>query len=61
MMVAAVVGVREAPLRVDGPAEFAAPDDQGLVEQPACFQVADQAPAGLVDVAALAGEPARRR
>ena len=43
VMVAAVVGVREAALRVNGPAEFAAPDDQGFVEEPACFQVADQA------------------
>ena len=58
MMVAAVVVVGEAALRVDGPAELAAPDDQRFVQQPACLQVLDQAPAGLIDVAALAGQPA---
>ena len=57
-MVAAVVLLRQAALRVDGAAELAAPDDQRLAQQPAPLQVLDQPPAGLVDVAALAGQPA---
>ena len=58
MMVAAVVLLRQAALRVDRAAEFAAPDDQRLVEQPALLEVLDQAVAGLIDVAALVGQPA---
>ena len=61
VMVAAVVVVAQAALRIDRPAELAAPDDEGLVEQPACLQVADQSPARLVDVAALARAAGRRR
>ena len=61
MMVAAVVVVAQAALGIDRPAEFAAPDDQRFVQQPACLEVLDQAPAGLVDVAALARAAGRRR
>ena len=57
-MVAAVVLLREAPLRIDRAAELAAPDDQRLVEQAARLQVLYQAVAGLVDVAALVGQAA---
>ena len=35
-----------------GAAEFAAPDDEGVVEQAALFEVEDQGGAGLVDVLA---------
>ena len=42
MVVAAVVVGGQRALAVDGPAEFAAPDDQRVVEQPALLQVGDQ-------------------
>ena len=54
MMVAAVVGRRQLALRVDGAAEFAAPDDQRVVEHAALLEILHQAPAALIDVAALA-------
>ena len=40
MVVAAVVVRGEASLAVDGAAEFAAPDDQRVVEHAALLQVA---------------------
>jgi hypothetical protein len=56
MVVAAVVLLRQAALRVDRAAELAAPDDQRLVEQAALLEILDQAVAGLIDVAALVGQ-----
>ena len=41
MMVAAVVFGGERALAVDGAAEFAAPDDERVVEEAAMFEVAD--------------------
>ena len=58
MMIAAVVLLRQAALRIDRAAEFAAPDDERLVEQAALLQVLDEAVARLIDVAALVGQPA---
>ena len=60
VVVAAVVLPRQAPLAVDRPAELAAPDDEGVVEEAPLLQVLDEGPAGLVDVAALVGEVARK-
>ena len=51
VMVAAVIGVAQAALRIDRPAELAAPDDQCLVQQAARLQVLDQRLTGV--------EPAR--
>ena len=45
-------------LAVDRAAELAAPDDQRIVQHAALFQILDQCPAGLVDVAALVGQVA---
>ncbi len=56
MMVAAVVGGRQLALAVDGPAEFAAPDDQRVVEQAALLEVRDEGGRRLIGVAALAGD-----
>ena len=56
VMVAAVVGRGELALRVDRPAELAAPDDQRVVEQAALLQVLDQGGRGLVGVVALAAD-----
>ena len=42
MMVAAIIGRREAALAVNGAAEFAAPDHQRVVQHAALFQVLDQ-------------------
>jgi len=53
VVVPAVIVLRQLALRVDRPAELAAPDHQRLVQQPALLQIAQQAEAGLVDVAAL--------
>jgi hypothetical protein len=52
VVAAVVLGVRPPGL-VARAAEFAAPDDEGVVEHAALLQVLDQAGAGLVDVAAL--------
>src|SRR6185369_12162660 len=43
VMVAPVVGVRQLALRIDRATEFAAPDNQRIVEQAARFQILDQA------------------
>ena len=59
MMVAAVILRREIALAVDGAAEFAAPDDQRVVEHAALLQVLDQRGRGLVGVAALRRQLAR--
>ena len=53
VVVAAVVGLGERALRIDGAAEFAAPDDQGVVEHAATLEVLNERPRGLVDVLAL--------
>ena len=42
MVVAAVVGPRQLALAVGGPAEFATPDHQRFVEQPAALQIANE-------------------
>src|SRR5688572_5544129 len=48
MVVAPIVVRREITLAIDGPAEFAAPDDEGVVEQPALFEIFDQACRSLI-------------
>lgn len=53
-MVAAVVGSAIALAIVRGTAEFAAPDDEGVIEHAALFEVVDEASAGLVDIEGLA-------
>src|SRR5204863_3542931 len=59
MMVAAVVVARQIALAVNSPSELAAPYDQRLVEQAALLEVADQAVARVIDVAALQRQVAR--
>src|SRR5579871_853643 len=59
MVVSTVVVAGEAALRVDGPPELPAPDDERLVEHPPLFEVLDQSPAGLVHVLTLAGQASR--
>ena len=61
VVIAAVVGFGEIALGVDGAAEFAAEDDEGIVEEAALFKVLDEAVAGLVDVLALGGDIAGER
>src|SRR5689334_10975487 len=60
VMVAAVVGGRELALRVDGAAEFPAPDNQGVVKHAALFEVLHEGPAALVNVLALGGQDRRQ-
>ena len=58
VVVAAVIGLGEAALGVDGSAEFAAPNDEGVFEHAALLEVFDEGVAGLVDVFALGGHAA---
>src|SRR6266513_4140652 len=60
MMVAAIIVLREFALRVVGPAEFAAPDHERVVEQAALFEVGDERVAGLVHVLGLATNAVRQ-
>ena len=53
MMVAAVILGRKIALAVDRAAEFAAPNDQRIVEHAALFQVLNQRGRGLVGIQAL--------
>ena len=54
VVVAAVVLLGESALAVDGATEFAAPDDERIVEHPALLKVLDEGVARLVDVLTLA-------
>ncbi len=56
VVVAAVVGGGERALRVGRAAEFAAPDDERVVEQAALFEVDDERGGGLVGFGALAAD-----
>ena len=56
MVIASVVVLGERSLTVDGAAEFAAPDDEGVVEEASLLEVADEGPGGLVDFFGLDGE-----
>ena len=53
MVVAAVVFFSQLALAVDGPAKFAAPDNERGIEQAALFQVGDKGRTGLVYVSTL--------
>src|SRR5690606_37679904 len=53
MMIPAIVDARQRPLAVHRTPELAAPDDQGVFEQAALFQIGDEAIAGSMDVEAL--------
>ena len=53
VVIAAVIVLGQGALRVGGASEFPAPDDQGIIEQAALFEVGDEGGAGLVGVAAL--------
>ena len=57
MMIAAVVVGGQLALAVDGAAEFAAPDDQRVVQHAALFQILHQRRGGLIGLlAALAAD-----
>ena len=60
MMIAAVVRGGERALGIDRAAEFAAPDDQRIVEQAAVLEIFDQRGRGLIGVAALPFQCARQ-
>src|SRR5438552_4285524 len=60
MMVPPVVVLRELSLTVNRPAEFAAPHDQRVLQQPALFQVLNQSSGSLVGTFALKGQVARQ-
>src|SRR5690348_18411188 len=48
MVIAAVIVGRQLALRVDGPAEFARPNDECVVQQAVILQVLNQPRVGLV-------------
>jgi hypothetical protein len=58
VVIATVVFFGEAALAVDGATEFAAPDDEGVIEHAALLEIFDEGVAGLIDVFALAGHAA---
>ena len=60
MVIAAVIGLRELALAVDGAAEFAGQNHQRVVQHAALFEILHQRPAGLVDLLALAGQHLRQ-
>src|SRR5262249_19442968 len=53
MMIAAVLLVRKLPLAVDGATEFAAPNDEGFVQQTSLLQVVEQGSLPLIDILTL--------
>src|SRR3989442_14913676 len=61
MVVAAVVVGRKCPLAIDGAAEFAAPDDESIIQEAALFEVCDERRRRLIGVAALGGDLLRKR
>ena len=60
VMVAAVIGIAQLALAVNGASEFPAPDDQGVVEKSALLQVGDQRGSRLIGALALQSEIARQ-
>src|SRR5262249_21005750 len=53
VMVAAVIGLGQFALRIDGAAEFSAPNDQRVVQHPAIFQIPNQRGGRLIGVLRL--------
>src|SRR5262249_31352295 len=56
MVVTSVVVFREASLAIDSPAEFPAPDYQGVIEHAALLQVADERCGRLVSLLTALGQ-----
>ena len=56
MVIAAIVGFGETALAIDRASEFAAPNNQGVVEHASHFQILNKSCTRLIDVAALKGE-----
>lgn len=57
VVVASIVFFGESALGINRATELAAPDDERFVEQAALFEVLNETVAGLIDVAALIGQP----
>ena len=57
MMVAAVIFLCEAALRVNRAAKLTSPDNERFIQQPAGLQILHESVAGLIHVLALHGEP----
>src|SRR5262245_62164870 len=53
MMIAPVISLGQLALGIDGAAEFPAPDDQGVIEHPAVFQIHNQRGGRLIGVLRL--------
>ena len=58
VMITPVIRRGELPLRIDAPAEFAAPNHHGVLQQSALLQVLDKGGAWLVGVVALGADVA---
>ena len=55
VMVATVIVFQKNPLAIYGASEFAAPDHQRIVQQPALLQILDQRRTGLIRLFAKIG------
>ena len=60
MMITTIIRGTEVPLAIDGPSEFATPDNQRVFQQPTLFQVADQCRTRLIDIAGLVRKLSRQ-
>src|SRR5215207_9923551 len=60
MMIAAIVVFRQLALRKNGAAKLATPDDQGVLQQSARFEILEQGGTGLIGVIALALDATRK-
>ena len=53
VVIPAVVFPRKTALAVDGAAEFATPDNKGVVEHTALLEILDEGPSGLINIFTL--------
>src|SRR4029079_9923917 len=56
VMVASEIAGRDVALAVGGTSEFAAPNDERFVEQPALFEIGDESGSALIGFLALLGK-----
>src|SRR5438093_8318862 len=60
MMIAAIIVFGEFALGIAGPAEFTAPNDEGIVKHATSFEVFNQSGAGLIGFAGLIANSRRQ-
>ena len=60
MVVATVIGLAQSPLAVGRATEFAAPDDEGVLQQAVLAEILDQTGGGLIGVPTLTADRFRQ-